>query len=106
MLMDSDFRATSLDVDAFVDDDVNARHTRNGVDKQTMCTFFQQGICIFGQDCQFRHERRLKQSLVCKHWLRSLCKKADDCEFFHIYDASLMPVCQFFEKYGECSKRG
>ncbi|NXF25293.1 CPSF4 factor, partial [Rhodinocichla rosea] len=42
---------------------------------------------------------------VCKHWLRGLCKRGDGCDFLHDYDASRMPECYFYSKFGECSNK-
>ncbi|NXH31481.1 CPSF4 factor, partial [Myiagra hebetior] len=42
---------------------------------------------------------------VCKHWLRGLCKRGDGCDFLHDYDASRMPECYFYAKFGECSNK-
>ncbi|NXQ34983.1 CPSF4 factor, partial [Alaudala cheleensis] len=42
---------------------------------------------------------------VCKHWLRGLCKRGDSCDFLHDYDASRMPECYFYSKFGECSNK-
>ena len=43
--------------------------------------------------------------MVCKHWMRHLCKKGDDCEFLHEYEMSKMPVCYFFQRFGECTNK-
>ncbi|NXQ39681.1 CPSF4 factor, partial [Catharus fuscescens] len=42
---------------------------------------------------------------VCKHWLRGLCKRGDSCDFLHDYDATRMPECYFYSKFGECSTK-
>ncbi|KAI1232488.1 Cleavage and polyadenylation specificity factor subunit 4 [Lamprotornis superbus] len=42
---------------------------------------------------------------VCKHWLRGLCKRGDGCDFQHDYDATRMPECYFYSKFGECSNK-
>ncbi|XP_030920726.1 putative cleavage and polyadenylation specificity factor subunit 4-like protein [Geospiza fortis] len=42
---------------------------------------------------------------VCKHWLRGLCKRGDGCDFLHDYDATRMPECYFYSKFGECSTK-
>ncbi|XP_041881463.1 putative cleavage and polyadenylation specificity factor subunit 4-like protein, partial [Corvus kubaryi] len=42
---------------------------------------------------------------VCKHWLRGLCKRGDGCDFLHDYDATRMPECYFYSKFGECSNQ-
>ncbi|KAF4797482.1 Cleavage and polyadenylation specificity factor subunit 4 [Turdus rufiventris] len=42
---------------------------------------------------------------VCKHWLRGLCKRGDGCDFLHDYDATRMPECYFYSKFGECSNK-
>ncbi|XP_058708645.1 putative cleavage and polyadenylation specificity factor subunit 4-like protein [Poecile atricapillus] len=42
---------------------------------------------------------------VCKHWLRGLCKRGDGCGFLHDSDASRMPECCFYSKFGECSNK-
>lgn len=52
-----------------------------------------------GKLCPFRHDRGDKM-VVCKHWLRGLCKKGDQCKFLHQYDATRMPECYFFSKFG------
>ncbi|RMB95257.1 hypothetical protein DUI87_28244 [Hirundo rustica rustica] len=41
---------------------------------------------------------------VCKHWLRGLCKRGDGCDFQHDYDASRMPECYFYSKFGPLCK--
>lgn len=41
---------------------------------------------------------------VCRHWLRGLCMKGNSCGFLHQFEASRMPVCRFFAKYGECKE--
>ena len=48
---------------------------------------------------------RGERTIVCKHWLRHLCKKGDDCEFLHEYDMTKMPICYFFQKFGECNNK-
>ena len=65
---------------------------------------FRNGTCARGAHCPFRHVRG-ERTIVCKHWLRHLCKKGDDCEFLHEYDMSKMPVCYFFQKFGECNNK-
>lgn len=62
------------------------------------------GTCTRGAHCPFRHVRG-ERTIVCKHWLRHLCKKGDDCEFLHEYDMSKMPICYFFQKFGECNNK-
>ncbi|NXN87917.1 CPSF4 factor, partial [Bombycilla garrulus] len=42
---------------------------------------------------------------VCKHWLRGLCKRGDSCDFLHDYDATRVPECYFYSKFGECSSK-
>ncbi|NWZ95490.1 CPSF4 factor, partial [Nesospiza acunhae] len=42
---------------------------------------------------------------VCKHWLRGLCKRGDGCDFLHDYDATRMPECYFYSKFGECGNK-
>ncbi|XP_056362265.1 putative cleavage and polyadenylation specificity factor subunit 4-like protein [Oenanthe melanoleuca] len=42
---------------------------------------------------------------VCKHWLRGLCKRGEGCDFLHDYDATRMPECYFYSKFGECSNK-
>ncbi|NXA84820.1 CPSF4 factor, partial [Thryothorus ludovicianus] len=42
---------------------------------------------------------------VCKHWLRGLCKRGDGCDFLHHCDATRMPECYFYSKFGECSNK-
>lgn len=59
---------------------------------------------MHGAHCPFRHVKG-ERTIVCKHWLRHLCKKGDDCEFLHEYDMSKMPVCYFFQKFGECNNK-
>ena len=72
--------------------------------KAPLCTFFTSGSCVRGAHCPFRHVRG-ERTIVCKHWLRHLCKKGDDCEFLHEYDMSKMPICYFFQKFGECNNK-
>ena len=72
--------------------------------KAVICEFFLTGTCTKGVHCPFRHVRGEK-TIVCKHWLRHLCKKGDDCEFLHEYDMSKMPICYFFQKFGECNNK-
>ncbi|XP_075626875.1 putative cleavage and polyadenylation specificity factor subunit 4-like protein [Balearica regulorum gibbericeps] len=57
-----------------------------------------------GVRCPFRHVAGEK-TVVCKHWLRGLCKKGDGCDFLHEYDATKMPECYFYSKFGECSNK-
>jgi len=76
-------------------------HTEN---KAALCEFFLNGTCTRGAHCPFRHVRG-ERTIVCKHWLRHLCKKGDDCEFLHEYDMSKMPICYFFQKFGECNNK-
>ncbi|NXF71408.1 CPSF4 factor, partial [Sclerurus mexicanus] len=45
------------------------------------------------------------RTVVCKHWLRGLCKRGDGCDFLHEYDATKMPECYFYSKFGECSNK-
>ncbi|KAL2297827.1 hypothetical protein Nmel_016392, partial [Mimus melanotis] len=42
---------------------------------------------------------------VCKHWLRGLCQRGDGCDFLHDFDATRMPECYFYSKFGECSNK-
>ncbi|XP_053816704.1 putative cleavage and polyadenylation specificity factor subunit 4-like protein [Vidua chalybeata] len=42
---------------------------------------------------------------VCKHWLRGLCRRGEGCDFLHDYDATRMPECYFYSKFGECSNK-
>ncbi|XP_074411462.1 putative cleavage and polyadenylation specificity factor subunit 4-like protein [Zonotrichia albicollis] len=42
---------------------------------------------------------------VCKHWLRGLCKRGESCDFLHGYDASRVPECYFYSRFGECSNK-
>ncbi|NWX38598.1 CPSF4 factor, partial [Notiomystis cincta] len=42
---------------------------------------------------------------VCKHWMRGLCKRGDGCDFLHDYDATRMPECYFYSKFGECRNK-
>ena len=72
--------------------------------KSSLCEFFLNGTCSRGSHCPFRHVRG-ERTIVCKHWLRHLCKKGDDCEFLHEYDMTKMPVCYFFQKFGECNNK-
>ena len=72
--------------------------------KSSMCEFFMNGTCSRGSHCPFRHVRG-ERTIVCKHWLRHLCKKGDDCEFLHEYDMTKMPICYFFQKFGECNNK-
>lgn len=72
--------------------------------KAPLCEFFISGTCSRGGHCPFRHVRG-ERTIVCKHWLRHLCKKGDDCEFLHEYDMSKMPICYFYQKFGECNNK-
>jgi len=69
-----------------------------------VCKFFLRGTCPRGTRCTLRHGRpgERRNIVVCKHWLRSLCKKGESCEFLHEMNASRMPTCWFFMKFGEC----
>ncbi|NWU83449.1 CPSF4 factor, partial [Onychorhynchus coronatus] len=51
-----------------------------------------------------RHGGRAR-SVVCRHWLRGLCKRGDGCDFLHEHDATRMPECYFYSKFGECSDK-
>ncbi|XP_017667302.1 PREDICTED: putative cleavage and polyadenylation specificity factor subunit 4-like protein [Lepidothrix coronata] len=51
-----------------------------------------------------RHGGRAKTA-VCRHWLRGLCKRGDGCDFLHEHDATGMPECYFYSKFGECSNK-
>jgi cleavage and polyadenylation specificity factor subunit 4 len=77
-----------------------------GMDKNKapLCEFFLQGTCTRGFNCPFRHIKG-ERVIVCKHWLRQLCNKGDECEFLHEYDMGRMPVCYFFQKFGECNNK-
>ena len=48
---------------------------------------------------------RGERTVVCKHWMRHLCKKGDECEFLHEYEMSKMPICYFFQRFGECNNK-
>lgn len=72
--------------------------------KAPLCEFYINGTCARGGHCPFRHVRG-ERTIVCKHWLRHLCKKGDDCEFLHEYDMTKMPICYFFQKFGECNNK-
>lgn len=67
--------------------------------KAPVCEFFLEGTCNNGANCPYRHFRG-DRVIVCKHWLRQLCNKGDDCEFLHEYDMGRMPVCYFYQKFG------
>ncbi|XP_064532253.1 putative cleavage and polyadenylation specificity factor subunit 4-like protein [Pseudopipra pipra] len=45
------------------------------------------------------------KTAVCRHWLRGLCKRGDGCDFLHEHDATGMPECYFYSKFGECSNK-
>lgn len=77
-----------------------------GMDKNKapLCEFFLEGTCNRGSNCPYRHIRG-ERVIVCKHWLRQLCNKGDDCEFLHEYDMGRMPVCYFYQKFGECNNK-
>ncbi|XP_032562391.1 putative cleavage and polyadenylation specificity factor subunit 4-like protein [Chiroxiphia lanceolata] len=45
------------------------------------------------------------KTAVCRHWLRGLCKRGDGCDFLHEHDATGMPECHFYSKFGECSNK-
>jgi hypothetical protein len=72
--------------------------------KAALCEFYLNGVCSRGSHCPFRHMRG-ERTVVCKHWMRHLCKKGDDCEFLHEYEMSKMPVCYFFQRFGECTNK-
>lgn len=72
--------------------------------KSALCEFYLNGVCSRGTHCPFRHMRG-ERTVVCKHWMRHLCKKGDDCEFLHEYEMSKMPVCYFFQRFGECTNK-
>lgn len=72
--------------------------------KSALCELFLSGMCVRGAHCPYRHVRG-ERTIVCKHWLRHLCKKGDDCEFLHEYDMAKMPICYFFQKFGECNNK-
>ena len=55
------------------------------------------------QAARATHSPLLVQT-VCRHWLRGLCMKGNSCGFLHQFEASRMPVCRFFAKYGECKE--
>ncbi|NWQ58885.1 CPSF4 factor, partial [Neopipo cinnamomea] len=44
-------------------------------------------------------------TVVCRHWLRGLCKRGDGCDFLHERDATRMPECYFYSKFGECGDK-
>ncbi|XP_027626609.1 putative cleavage and polyadenylation specificity factor subunit 4-like protein [Tupaia chinensis] len=77
-----------------------------GMDKlgSAVCNFFAKGLCEKGRLCPLRHDRG-ERTVVCKHWLRGLCQKGDDCKFLHQYDATRMPVCYFYSKFGDCNNK-
>lgn len=72
--------------------------------KSALCELHLQGMCARGSHCPFRHTKG-ERTIVCKHWLRHLCKKGDDCEFLHEYDMYKMPICYFFQRFGECNNK-
>ena len=72
--------------------------------KAALCEFYLNGVCSRGNHCPFRHMRG-ERTVVCKHWLRHLCKKGDECEFLHEYEMSKMPICYFFQRFGECNNK-
>lgn len=72
--------------------------------KAALCEFYLNGVCSRGSHCPFRHMRG-ERTVVCKHWMRHLCKKGDECEFLHEYEMSKMPICYFFQRFGECNNK-
>ena len=52
--------------------------------------------------CALTRDWTPRTQTVCRHWLRGLCMKGNACGFLHQFEASRMPVCRFFAKYGEC----
>ncbi|KAL5474032.1 hypothetical protein EMCRGX_G028604 [Ephydatia muelleri] len=96
-----------FEIEAFLAKQLGARPMPfPGMDKNkaALCEFFIEGTCARGANCPFRHVRG-ERTIVCKHWLRHLCKKGDDCEFLHEYDMTKMPICYFFQKFGECNNK-
>ena len=76
----------------------------NTENKASLCELYMNGSCPRGANCPFRHVRG-ERTIVCKHWLRHLCKKGDDCEYLHEYDMTKMPICYFYQKFGECNNK-
>uniref|UniRef100_A0A8C4TSL0 Cleavage and polyadenylation specificity factor subunit 4 n=1 Tax=Falco tinnunculus TaxID=100819 RepID=A0A8C4TSL0_FALTI len=56
-----------------------------------------------GVQCPFQHVSGAKM-VVCKRWLCGLRKKGDGCDFLHEYDATKMPECYCFSKFGPLCK--
>ena len=100
--VDEQLAATHFDFDEFLLSSAHIDSFRR-IDP-SVCKFFIRGTCPRGTKCPLRHGRpgERRTVVVCKHWLRSLCKKGDACEFLHELNESRMPVCWFFQKYGEC----
>ena len=73
-----------------------------------ICIDFQYGRCTEA-DCPYRHTRVADQqalqradSEVCKYWLRGLCTEGHNCLFLHDYVKEKVPMCIYFQKFGEC----
>jgi len=54
----------------------------------TLCWFFQEGNCRYGDNCLYSHDTSKFQmpevdSHVCKFWLVGSCRNGDECNFKH-----------------------
>ena len=76
--------------------------------RREICIDFQYGKCT-QQACPYRHTLITDQQMlqrvdteVCKYWLRGLCTEGADCLWLHEFVKEKVPVCIYFQKFGEC----
>lgn len=54
---------------------------------EELCRFFQKGKCIYGDECDYKHDsdtvRTGKSEQPCSFFQKGKCKKGEECEFKH-----------------------
>nr|XP_043626551.1 30-kDa cleavage and polyadenylation specificity factor 30-like [Erigeron canadensis] len=83
------------------DPNINNNNNNNNNASSTSATTINS---ISGDPAKFSGGKSYRKT-VCRHWLRGLCMKGEGCGFLHQYDKSRMPICRFFQLYGECREQ-
>ncbi|KAK9860344.1 hypothetical protein WJX84_011627 [Apatococcus fuscideae] len=54
-------------------------------------------------EAQILPQQPQNKKTVCMYWLKNNCHRGENCGFLHQVDASRMPLCQTFRKWGACT---
>lgn len=68
----------------------------------TLCWYFQQGMCTNGSGCKFSHGQVSKASDMCWFFQQGMCSNGVSCRFSHSLDVKADDVCWFFQQ-GVCT---